>query len=372
MGYYYKDPSGLGVWYVNDNETPAQAFDRTFGGTGASVDDKLRMSVAVTPAAHQLAWQQPPAAPSPVPPVPKAPAAAPPNAVHTVTPAFGLPRLFTPPIKSKFAPVVTGEPITTAILTGLSVIFSIFGLGGLKDVKAAIETLRIGIKTVFNTLMNFIWTMSHIVRWVLNALRQLWENVLKPLIEHINTITQRIAAIINRVLRPYLQLIDHIRKQILEIYRRFFLPVIRFIQEIRVLISILRLAHVPGMKALDQKLAKIEGKLIGIIQTLLSSVNDHSGLFNILMTARNTMQHGVLIRSMYETQGAWVNEWWNSQEWDRSADDQEKAIKLDLAIQSQPGDKSLKAILSTGVYAAVDAPGPGAQDLAALLKVSVL
>jgi hypothetical protein len=313
MGYYYHDPSGLGAWYVNDNETPKQAFDRLFGGTGASVDDKLRQSVTSTPAAYQLASEQPPPAPAKSPPRP-APSPITAGRVETATPAGGVPKSGSVPLRGNVAPVVTGEPISTAILTGLSFIFGIFGGGGMsKQVKTAIETLRSGIKDVFNTLLNFIWTMSHIVRWVLNALRQLWERVLRPLIDHINKITSKIEAIINRVLRPYLRLIDHIRMQILGIYRRFFLPVIRFIQEVRVLISLLRLAHVPGMKQLDEKLAKIEGKLIGIIQGLLSRVNDHSGFFNILMTARLTLQRGILLPSFGESRGSFINAFYNYQ-----------------------------------------------------------
>jgi hypothetical protein len=313
MGYYYKDPSGLGTWYVNDNETPSQAFDRYFGGTGASVDDRLRQSVANTPAAHQLAWQAPPPPPPSVPVGPPAPAAAPESAVHRYTPQHGTPKITMPPIRSNIAPVVTGEPISTAILTGLAVVFSILGHGMSKEVKQAIEQLRSGIKDVFNILMGFIWTMSHIARWILNALRQLWENVLKPLIDDINDLISRVGQIINKVLPKYLDLIQKIRKHILEIYVRWFVPVIRVIQQIRVMLSILRLLHVPGVAALDAKLAKIEGKLIGVIQQVLYRVNDHSGLFNILLTARLTLQRGILLPSFSESRGSFINAFYNYQ-----------------------------------------------------------
>ena len=48
MSYYYHDPSGLGVWYVQDGQTPAQAFDNL----DIIPSPVLFMSVASTPAAH--------------------------------------------------------------------------------------------------------------------------------------------------------------------------------------------------------------------------------------------------------------------------------------------------------------------------------
>lgn len=315
-----------------------------------------------------------PAAVAPAPPAGGQPAPAPPPSTGgptggstTAPPPPVLPPQM-PPINPHLAPVITGEPITTAILTGLGALFSILGLFGGGDWKEPFRKLALALGDIQNILMNFIWFIAHSLRWVLNALRQLWERVLRPLIQHINDITSRIVQIINKVLKPYLDLIARIRKQILEIYARWFVPVIRAIQQVRVMLSLLRLLHVPGVKALDEKLARIEGKLIGVIQTLLSRVNDHSGLLNILLTARLTLQRGILLPSLAESRGSWINSWWNTQRVDRSAADIQAGADLDAHINSRPGVRVMGDLLKTGVYVSTWAPGPGEQELQVLLK----
>jgi hypothetical protein len=288
--------------------------------------------------------------------------------VYTYTPSQGVPKLSFPRITSKVVVVPTGEPISTAVLTAIATVFAIFGFSTTAAIKKAVEAIRIALKDVSNTLINIIWTFAHNMRWILNALRWIWERVLSPLIDEIGQAIGRIAVIIERVLKPYLDLIDKIRKHILEIYARWFLPIISFLQKVRQIVAILRLLHVPGMKQLDEKIARVEGKIIGTLQQIMYALNNQGGLMNILMTARMTIQHGVLVRSLYETQGAWINQWWNAQEWDRSAEDAEAGVQLDLQIQAQPHVKQLDALLSQGVYTRIDTPGPHEQELDALLR----
>jgi hypothetical protein len=40
-GYYFVDKSGLGVWWVEDGETPAEALARITAESGACVDGRL-------------------------------------------------------------------------------------------------------------------------------------------------------------------------------------------------------------------------------------------------------------------------------------------------------------------------------------------
>jgi hypothetical protein len=70
MGYYYHDPSGLGVWYVNDGQSPAQALDAQLADTGATVSPILFQSVANSPVAQKVNGGAPTRSPGTVSPPP--------------------------------------------------------------------------------------------------------------------------------------------------------------------------------------------------------------------------------------------------------------------------------------------------------------
>jgi len=211
------------------------------------------------------------------------------------------------------APVVTGEPVTTIIFSIGAALFSIFGRGLPSSVKKELLGLRDAIKDVANALQLFGWWIAHSARWVLGALRGLWERIVKPLLDHIDRLTARLARLIDKVLQPYLELLQKYRKLLLDIYAKFFLPWIEVIQKIRQALTLLRLLRVPGMKQLDEKLARIEGKLIGVITGLLRRTNEHAGLLNVLLTLRMTLQRGVLTSSFAESRASWINQFYNYQ-----------------------------------------------------------
>lgn len=376
-GKWVVDPVTGGSSFVPDDGTYQNSPNVPYGyyvGAGGQVVTVTGADVHAGNAPASFPKPPPPAPPSPgaaagAPPAPAAPPhqPAPSGSTGGAPPAGPLvPPPAPPKIRTNFVPVVTGEPITTLVLTGLSFIFSIFGLGG-GDWKGPFQQLAIGLKDISNQLIDAIWSLAHNIRWVLNALRQLWENLLKPLLEHIKDITSKIGQAINKVLPKYLDIIQKIRKHILDIYARWFLPAIRILQQIRVMLALLRLAHVPGIAKLDAKLARIEGKIIGVFQTILSRVNDHSGFLNILLTARLTLQRGVLFPSLHENKGPFVNFWWNAQEYDETAADEQAAAALDQQLHAKPNTKALDDLLVTGVYTSTRVPGPGEQDLDALL-----
>jgi hypothetical protein len=211
------------------------------------------------------------------------------------------------------APVPTGEPVSTILLTIGATLFGIFGRGLPASVKKELVGLRDAIKDVANALIRFAWWIAHSLRWALGTLRALWERIVKPLLEHIDRLTARLARIIDKVLLPYLEFLQRIRQIILDIYARFFLPIIEVVQMMRQAIALLRLLRVPGMKKLDEKLQRIEAKLIGIITDLLRRTNEHSGLINVLLTARMTLQRPLLTSSFSENRAAWINQFYNYQ-----------------------------------------------------------
>lgn len=70
MAYYYHDPSGLGVWWVPDGQTPAQALQSQVIDNGGTVSPILAYSVANTPDAQKVGGGNPSPATVASPPQP--------------------------------------------------------------------------------------------------------------------------------------------------------------------------------------------------------------------------------------------------------------------------------------------------------------
>lgn len=54
MGYYYNDPSGQGAWWVDDNQTPKDAFQQRITDLGIDVSPLLKYSVTYNPEASKI------------------------------------------------------------------------------------------------------------------------------------------------------------------------------------------------------------------------------------------------------------------------------------------------------------------------------
>lgn len=250
---------------------------------------------------------EPPAEPPPTPAPQPPPAVPPPSNAETIPDIPVQPIILVP----------TGEPVSTgvisAVATIIGAIIGIFKSGLPKSVAKELVSLRDAVVQLGKELLRLSQILAWGIQAVLRALETLWEKVIRPVLNQIEQINRRIGAILDRVLKPYLDLLQRIRQIILDVYGRIFLPIISAIQQIRQMLALLRILKVPGVKALDEKLQQIQGKLIGVITDLLRATNDHTGLLNTLLTLRMTLQHGVFIGSMFERSGDWISLWWNEQ-----------------------------------------------------------
>jgi hypothetical protein len=213
--------------------------------------------------------------------------------------------------------VPTGEPTTTVaatvVATVIAAVVGIFRRGVPKEIAQEIFGLRDAVVQLGRELLRLAKLLAAGIQVLLDALRTLWERVIKKLIDRVEQLSSKLGRLIDKVLGPYLDLLQKIRQIILDIYGRVFLPIIEMLQKIRQAIALLRILKVPGMKKLDEKLQQIQGKLIGVIQVLLQRANDHSGLLNVLLNVRMTLQHGTLLGSLYEARRSWISMWWNEQ-----------------------------------------------------------
>ncbi len=212
-----------------------------------------------------------------------------------------------------FAPISTGEPISTAVLTILSAIASIFTGGMAALTKNAINQLRDAISWVADNLSR---VAGRIARWVDSAMRGLayvWRNIIRPVLLHIQQIFDRVRRLIDRVLKPYLDFMERIRRQILMIYNLYFRPIIQLIESLRKMLAILRLAHIKFADKLDAQLARLEAKISWPVQEALRRTSVTGRWINVLLTAKMLLQQPILVNSLVAYDGAWINHFYNAQ-----------------------------------------------------------
>jgi|SRR5882672_4292591 len=273
-------------------------------------------------------------------------------------------------------PFLPGGTVAIRVFNGLgSFLGALLGtvFGGSADDE--IKRLRYDVVNAVNA----IWTAIKALKGVVDALaravgaaigtlHKIWHSVIQPILDHIKEITRRINAIINKVLKPYLDWMKRVRAIILAVYTKIILPILNVIQGIRKAVALLRLAHVPFAKKLDEKLARLEAKLIAPIQWLLARVNDHGGFINEIMSIQRVLQEPLFTRSLYSYQANLVNAWWGSQTVPRTAQQQQQADALHVLASSNAGNKSLDQLLDTGVYVEPFPIGPSTAALNELLQ----
>lgn len=232
----------------------------------------------------------------------------------------------------------------------LSAIFGIHAARQIGQLRYDLVNGLSAIWTAIKAVQGLLIAVAKAAAAAVRALRRIWEGVIKPILDHIKAITDRIAKIIDRVLKPYLVWMQKARALILGIYTKIVLPILNVIQGVRKAIALLRLAHVPFAKKLDERLARLEAKIMLPIQVLLRTVNDHSGIINEIISIRNVLQEPLFTRSLQSFGTNMVNSWWASQTVPRTPQQQTAADALAAKVAAQPNVAALNVYFDTGVY----------------------
>jgi hypothetical protein len=211
------------------------------------------------------------------------------------------------------APVTTGEPVTTVVLTVLSAIGSLFGMFGRgvsKEVKSALETLRGSIHQVSETLMRFGWRIARAFGWLLKAMHTAWVRVIRPMLSQLRRVMGRLRRLIERDLPRLLKIIDKIRARVLELYEKWMRPVLLVIQRMRRMILILRLLHIHWGDKLDAKLAQVQEKVMYPLRVVLEHIAVVEGWINAIVTAEQLIQETIFHNALFHYQDPLMRGWY--------------------------------------------------------------
>jgi hypothetical protein len=204
-----------------------------------------------------------------------------------------------------FIPII--GPIVTLLL-------SFFGGGpDLSGITRAINDLATNAAKAIDALKRFSWAIG---RLALGSLLLLWKvinDMVAEIIKALKSIVTALGKLYENVIKPALKAIRKIRTILNDIYNRWLRPMINAIQLIRRILSIFRAFGFKWAAALDARLARIEGRIIGPFLWVLAQVNGIANWINILITAKGVFQKGIFRNSAYENAGFLSDLFWSSQ-----------------------------------------------------------
>lgn len=200
------------------------------------------------------------------------------------------------PLALVVAPVITGEPISSVVLTVIGAILGglFSGLFGGTDRKinaianavnqlgqAQISATRMVMQAVGRTASYFFGAGVWLTTWI----RDLWGH-LKKFWAYLNQLWRQLFA----WLRPFAERVIRALHRIREFYDRYYIttvkPLIQLISRIRQTLFIFRLLGIKQAQALDAYLGKIQGGLVKNFQQVQAFVNFALSAVNVLLDPR--------------------------------------------------------------------------------------
>jgi len=249
-------------------------------------------------------------------------------------PIFGRPAPQPAEVRPEF--VLAPPPVdpVTAIVAGISALLSVLrilgGRGLAREVESTFRHVYSTISTVADGLMRFSWSIGRAVGFLYRIISNFWVRVLRPLLDHARRLGFRLARIYDRIVKPVLAVIERYRRLILRLYEKYARPVLTAIQRVRRALFLLRILRVGFAQKLDDRLARLEGKIAAPFLFLLSQLNELAGWINLLVTIEYLLRDPLLINSLYAYQGDWINIFWSSQTSDVAAGTTAALTRLDL------------------------------------------
>lgn len=229
------------------------------------------------------------------------------------------------------------------LTTTLDVVFA----GAIAQIQSAITDIGNAVKAVWNIL-------SRLSGLILNFLGHLWYNVLHGLVLAVQDIAGIVKTVFDDFLKPLLNWLRQLRQKILDIWKRFVVPVLIVIQDVRKVLAILAAFHVKWAAKLDLKLADLERKITQPLLTLLGYINQLANWMNLIATAGYLLQKPFLLNSIKAYVGSIIGLQVNAmnQPAVNAATLQQQAALSPPTVQQSKADLTQFLGDGTGAYAA--------------------
>ncbi len=171
---------------------------------------------------------------------------------------------------------------------------------------AAINAFFIFLYNLLVTLVVFLWNVIVIVaQFLLQMLgrirdffKTIWENVIKRGLLKIVDLYAKVRAKLAQIFGPILRILRRIRQWIDRHILPIVLRMINTIQRIRQILVVFRILGFEWAKALDRKLAQLEGKIFQAFQEVRAKLNEISTIINLIMDPAMILRRNVIVGSV--------------------------------------------------------------------------
>lgn len=162
---------------------------------------------------------------------------------------------------------------------------------------------------------------TKLAQYTWSGLRKGWEllkltytNVLKPAWLKVYNFIGHVKTWLDKYVRPALNLLKWVKDRILEIYNKFVRPILDIIDVTRRALRILASLGVDWARRLDTKLGELEAKINAPFLFLLRELNKVINIVNRIVTADGLFQRLAFLQTMKrDAQLAWNTLWNNLQ-----------------------------------------------------------
>lgn len=211
-------------------------------------------------------------------------------------------------------PILATLPVVGAVVAIVSGLFSIFGGGNdTAKINQAIQNVATQAAQGIDTIKRFTWAVGRLALGTLLTFWRILSDVMGNLVKALKTLVDALKKLYDDVIKPALRALRAIRKILDDVYRRWLRPIINFLQQVRKILAIFRAFGFKWAGALDARIARIEGRIIGPYIWLTRQLNGYGQWINVILTAGAVFQKPVFRNSAYANAGFLTNLWWVSQ-----------------------------------------------------------
>jgi len=177
-------------------------------------------------------------------------------------------------------------------------LWGLFGGGIDKNVKRALEGLRDSFSDMADALAEFFGDVAMVLATVWSFSRKLWDRVLLPVLQKLDTWITRVFAWLKDTFGPIIEALLWLRKKILDFYAKWLAPIFDTLDVLRRILGIFSLFGLEWSKRLDRALAEIQGKLEAGIARVVGEINRVIGVVDRIVTLDGLLQRVTLLRTM--------------------------------------------------------------------------
>lgn len=183
----------------------------------------------------------------------------------------------------------------------------------LSPVIGAVSALSSLIRSVFIFLFNLILVAFDTLAGGINAthafsvgmfgrvgdfFRHLWEKVIKGGLLKLAMLYHRLKEWLDKHFGPLLKLIRVWRARLDFWFNHYIRPIINLINRVRKILVVFRIFHFKWAEALDNRLLRLEGKILKVYTDLRAKMNEVATAINILLDPALLIRGSILGRSI--------------------------------------------------------------------------